>query len=735
MLHALLLWVLIVWLLARPAHSQPPQGDGLARPSVRALALDEEAGIRLDGLLDEPVWQRAAVASSLRQQEPDEGVAATEDTEVRVFYDHETLYFGILARDREPDRVIARILARDKLMTLDFDNRPQWAGDDAMAILLDPFHDHRNAFVFATNPQGAEFDALITDEGREFNINWRGIWRVAARRVPEGWSAELAIPFRTLRYPAGSSEPWGFNIYRVIRRKNELVLWSAWSRQNEGFTRVSRAGHLEGLADLPRPAKNVEVKPFVLSGATREVGDAGVPGTERELDAGFDAKWEVRPGLVLDLTANTDFAQVEVDDQQVNLTRFDLFFPEKRDFFLENAGIFAFGSPGFFEPPPFLMFFSRRIGIADDGPVPILGGARLTGRVGSQTVGLLNVVTDSALDQPTTNFAVLRAKRDVFGSGYLGAMVTDRRTADTANTVAGLDWSVWPTGQVNVQGFVARTGTTGPGGDDVAGRVNASMEGDHVGFNADYLYVGPEARAEMGFITRDDIHRTSGFVRGTIRPGRLGLRRLDTFLGWDYVVRSDGLLQDRALGVGFNQEFESGESLLAFHERRFTRLDESFNLTDDVTVGAGDYDTWTLAWFFNSSSNRPVAIGSQGSIQHVYDGSIVTVGVTTTVAAGSHLSFTAGYTHNVVDIPAGAFTARLGSLRLSYAFSTRLVANALLQYNSLDNVLSANVRLNLIHRPGSDLFIVFNEERGSDSSVWDFANRGGVIKVTYLARL
>lgn len=724
-------------LLVSGARSLSSQAEVVARPSTRALALDADAddGVRLDGLLDDAVWHRASVASGLRQQDPAEGQPATEDTEVRVLYDHETLYVGVLARDHEPDRIIARILSRDKLMALGFDNRPAWAGDDGVALLFDPFHDHRNAFVFATNPQGAEFDALITDEGREINIDWRGIWRVAAQRTPEGWCAEFAIPFRTLRYPGESTEPWGFNIYRAIRRKNELVLWSAWSRENEGFTRVSRAGHLEGLVDLPRPGKNVELKPFLLSGVTREGDDAGVGSSNRQLDAGFDAKWEVRAGLVLDLTANTDFAQVEVDDQQVNLTRFDLFFPEKRDFFLENAGIFQFGNRGFFEPPPFLMFFSRRIGIAEDGQVPILGGGRLTGRVGAQTIGVIDVVTDSALDQPATNFAVLRAKRDAFSSGYVGAMVTDRRTADTANTVAGLDWSVWPTGRINVQGFVAATATTGPGGNDVAGRLNATMEGDRVGFNADYLYVGPEARAEMGFITREDIHRATGFVRGTVRPRVLGLRRFNGFASWDYVVRSDGLLQDRAFGVGIGPEFESGDGGFAFFEHRFTRLDESFDLTDDVIVLAGDYDTWGVGWLLNTSPNRPVSAGSSGNVQHIYDGSIVTVGATTTVAAGAHLALTAGYTHNAVDIPAGAFTARIGLLRLSYAFSTRLVANALVQYNSLDNVVSANVRLNFIHRPGSDLFVVFNEERGSDGSVWDFANRGAVVKITYLARL
>ena len=431
---------------------------------ARRLPPGEASVLRIDGLLDETDWRDAPSASGFRQQEPFEGEPATEITEVRVLFDDATLYVGVLARDRSPDEVIARILQRDKLMGVGFQAMPGFTSDDALVIVLDPFHDHRNAVVFGTNPNGAEFDALITDEGREFNVDWRGVWEIAARRTPEGWSAEFAIPFRSLRFPEASDEPWGFNVYRIIRRKNEEVLWSSWSRSNEGFTRVSRAGHIHGLTDLPRAGPNVELKPYVLGGATGELDSFDRLDTDVEIDIGLDAKYEVRPGLVLDATLNTDFAQVEVDDQQVNLTRFSLFFPEKRDFFLENAGIFEMGQRGMFgEPPPFLMFFSRRIGISEDGPIPVMGGLRLTGRAGRQTVGVINVVTDAAFDEPRTNHAIARVKRDIGESSYLGAMVTDRRSADRWNSTGGLDWSLWPTSTLNVQGFAASTATSGGG--------------------------------------------------------------------------------------------------------------------------------------------------------------------------------------------------------------------------------------------------------------------------------
>ncbi|MCH6548102.1 MAG: carbohydrate binding family 9 domain-containing protein, partial [Gemmatimonadetes bacterium] len=308
------------------AGAAPSQASAQTRtvPTVNAgrLSTEQAAQIRVDGLLDERAWRDVSAATDFRQQEPLEGAAATERTEVRVLFDETTLYIGVLAHDSDPDGVIARILQRDKVMQASDGGQPEFAGDDAIAILLDPFDDHRNGVVFATNPNGAEFDALLTDEGRQFNVDWRGVWTVAAQRTAEGWSAEFAIPFRSLRFPPNADRPWGLNVYRVIRRKNEEVLWSAWSRANEGFSRVSRAGHLYGLRDLPRAGMNLEVKPYALGGPSQKmVSSPTDPSvsfleTDGQLDLGLDVKFEIRPGILLDATLNTDFAQVEVDDEQ-----------------------------------------------------------------------------------------------------------------------------------------------------------------------------------------------------------------------------------------------------------------------------------------------------------------------------------------------------------------------------------------------------------------------------------
>lgn len=717
-----------------PARAQA----GPPPPTVRAVRISAEpsgGAVTLDGILDDAAWAGAPVATGFTQREPDEGADPTERTEVRVIYDRETLYVGVMAYDRSPGEVIARTLQRDQLMEID-NNEPVLLGDDAVAILFDPFHDHRNAVVFATNPNGAEFEALITDEGREFNTDWRGVWRVAAAVHAEGWSAEFAIPFRTLRYPTGSTVgPWGFNVYRSIRRKNEDVLWSAWSR-DEGFQRVSRAGHLEGLTDLPRPSINLEMKPFVLSRGTQVGIDGSAGDLEGQLDAGLDVKWEVRPGLLLDLTANTDFAQVEVDDQQVNLTRFSLFFPEKRDFFLENSGIFEFGTRGigFGGTPPFLLFFSRRIGLNQDGEVPVIGGARLTGRIGGQTVALLNVVTDAVPGTPTTNFAVARVKRDIGGRNFIGGILTDRRDADANNTAAGVDFSYWPTGQLNVQGFATRMQTSGAGGDDNSYNLKVDYRSDFWTFQGSHLFIGTDAEARMGFITRTDLRSTSARAQINPRPDWLGLRRIGIFSTGSYLTNAAGALRDWEIRSGFSPNWDTGDNFVLSYTRSFSRLDEGFALTDDVFVPADDYDMWEVGGFVQTSTNRPVALNVNYSYQRFFDGTLWQLGGDAQVRAGSHLSFTLGFSHDNVDIPFGAFDANIGSLRLTYAASTKVITNALFQYNSLDRVISTNIRFNFIHRPGSDLFVVFTEERGTPASVWDFENRGMVAKLTYLTR-
>ncbi len=703
------------------------------------LGSNELEGFQLDGLLAEDFWADAERVTGFRQAEPLEGEEPTERTDVRMAYDDEALYVGVTAYDSDPDRIVGRILQRDKIMEVDaFGGGLAFAGDDAVAILLDPFHDHRNGVVFATNMNGAEFEALIANEGGEINVDWRGVWEVAATRTAFGWSAEFQIPWRTLRYPAGErAEPWGFNVYRIIRRKNEQVLWRSWGREGEGFHRVGRAGHIDGLVDLPRPGLNAEVKPFFLTGVTQSATDLGELPAEGEMDVGLDLKAEVLPGLVLDLTVNTDFAQVEADAEQVSLTRFSLFFPEKRHFFLENSGVFELGtgagSP--FEPPPFLMFFSRRVGISEDGPVPMRGGARLTGRAGGQTLGFMHVRTGEAFDMPGESFSLARVKRDVGESAYIGAMLTDRRGGEAWNTVGGIDGQFRPADGWNARTFFTRTFTEGEGGDDHAYQLAADYEGDRWSLFFNHLEIGPEAKAEAGFVTRTDLRRTEIFPIRRWRPTAFGLRSFEVRARARYQSTLEGSLQDWNVNPSIGFEWNSGEEFNAFFGLAETVVDSAFSLTDDVDVVPGRYDANVLGWFLNTSRNRPLYLDMNGMASEFHGGTLFSVGGWLNLAPSPSVALALGYQRNDVDVPGGSFVANVSSLRVAYSFSTKMTTNVLMQHNSLANTFSTNVRFNLVHRPGSDLFIVLTEQRGRDEELWDVEDRAMVLKLTYLARL
>ncbi len=703
-------------------------------PSLAAVRVRE--AVRVDGVLDEPAWSRAGRTSGFRQREPKEGAPATEATEVRVLYDDEALYVGVRALDREPDRVIARILQRDRILQAGLDNMVRWTGDDGVAVLLDPFHDHRNAFVFATNPNGAEYEALVTDESPSYNADWRAVWRVAARRTPDGWTAEIAIPLRSLRYPAGDGrQPWGFNVERFVRRKSEQALWSGWSRAEGGLNRVSRAGHLVGLSGLPRPRLNLEVKPYGLVGANQERQDDGSTPRVTTTSVGGDLKWEVASGLVLDGTVNPDFAQVESDDQIVNLTRFDLFLPEKREFFLENAGVFEFGARGFFEPPPFLLFFSRQIGIKEDeGEVPVMGGVRLSGRAGRQTVGFLSLLQDEAFGDPRTSFAALRVKRDVGANGFLGGMLTDRRTREGGETDGGVDFSLWPTRRLNLTGFAALTSATAERDFDAAWRVGAEYRSSRLFVTGEHLVIGPDAETGMGFVTRTDVRRTDGFAVLTLRPGRLGVREVEAFAGGDWITRTSGEEQDGYGFAGAGLRLESGDQASAMVIDGFTQLDEAFDLADRVPVPVGRYDFRQLQVFADSSPSRPVSLSLMGNLADQWDGRVESLQTTLRVAVGSHLEAGPTWTVSRADLPGGAFTAHVLGLRVGWAFSTRLFARADVQYNSLDDKWITNLRLNFIHRPGSDVYVVVNDDQGEEGAPGRLVSRGFAVKGTWLIR-
>src|SRR5688572_11601686 len=490
-------------------------------------AIRSASTIVLDGVLDEPAWVEAPIARNFVQNEPREGVPATYDTEVRVLYDDESLYFGVFARDDEPGRILVNDLKKD------FNT----AGSDGFRIVLDTFHDQRNGYLFAINPAGARWDAQMVNEGRENNANWDGIWDVATRIVENGWYAEIRIPFRTLRFGAGESVRWGLNFERKLRRLNEDSYWAPLPRIYD-IQQVSLAGTLDGLRELRR-SKDLRVKPYALTSSNTNAARR----TDADFDAGLDVKYGLTAGLTWDFTLNTDFSQVEADEQQINLSRFSLFFPEKRDFFLENSGIFQFGGGfgGFGgggggggggtvtrqnASQEMRLFFSRRIGLSDDAAaIPILAGTRVTGRQGRYSLGLLNIQQREQGGVPSTNFSAIRLRRDILANSDVGVVFLDKEQSGSHfNRVGGIDAN-FRFGFLSVNGYAAKTFSPQsaiPGrGRDVATRATASYQDRTWTFRGRFDGIGEGFNDEIGFVPRHGVNNSFAFIARAFRPERL----------------------------------------------------------------------------------------------------------------------------------------------------------------------------------------------------------------------
>lgn len=503
---------------AQPASPQAPV------PAARIQAVRvPDAAIVVDGVLDEPEWEQATSATTFWQQQPDEGQPASERTEVRILYTANTLYVGVLCHDRDPAGIVVSDARRDSSLT----------ETDSFAMILDTYRDRQNGFVFGTNPAGIEYDGQVTNEGQGggglaagqmqssgsgggFNINWDGAWTVKTRVTAEGWTAEFAIPFRTLRFPAGDAQTWNLNFQRNIRRRNERAFWSPIPRQYD-LNRVSLAGEVTGIT-VPA-LRNLKVTPYALANMV-ESGPRPSHGVVLG-DVGADLKYTLTPSLALDATVNTDFAQVEVDDQQVNLDRFNLFFPEKRPFFLENAGLFTVGNSGEVD-----LFFSRRIGLSAGGhSIPILGGGRLSGKAGAYNIGVLEMQTDSRRSEPANNFAVIRVSRDLPNKSAFGGIfvnrqgVGERARAEDYNRTYALDGKLGIGDDTVISGFLARTQTPGAiSGRQHAYNVRARTNRPRYDVELGYQEVGERFNPKVGFLSRAGYRKPDLRLMTRFRP-------------------------------------------------------------------------------------------------------------------------------------------------------------------------------------------------------------------------
>ena len=712
--------------------------DDSGRATVRAIKLD--APLRFDGRLDDEVYAAVPPVSDFVQQVPREGAPATERTDAWVMYDGQTLYIAARCWDSAPpDRWVANELRRDT---------NQLRQNDTFGVILDTFYDRRNGFLFYTNPLGARADQAVTDEGN-LNVDWNPVWDVRTGRFDGGWTVEMAIPFKSLRYRSGAGQVWGINIRRVIRRRNEwthLTLIPASAGVPGGMFRLSRAGTLVGL-DLPPASKNVELKPYGISRVTTDRLRTPALSNDPDGDIGLDAKYGVTANLTADVTANTDFAQVEVDEQQVNLTRFNLVFPEKRDFFLEGRGIFDFARSGPMSSTTSVvpsLFYTRRIGLNGSRVIPIDVGGRLTGKVGRFGIGAMNIETgdDPDVKTPRTNFSVLRVKRDILRRSTIGAMVTNRTATSAlpgvANVAFGADAAFSFFQNLNLAGYYARSETEGFKRDNDSYLGRFDYAGDRYGAQAQYLKVGDNFAPDVGFVRRDNMRRSFGQLRFSPRP-KVRFKSVRQFTyqsSLEYIENGAGQLESRIETGSFQAERQNSDVFAVNVATDYELLLRKFDVAKNVSIPPGGYQFTNAMVSYQMGLQRRVSGTLSLQRGEFYDGTLTAYGYTAArVSIVKQWSVEPSISVNDVKLPAGNFTTTLLRTRSDYGFSPRMFVSALIQYSSSDSAFSSNLRFRWEYLPGSEMFVVYTDERDTlQRGFPDLKNRAFVIKINRLLR-
>jgi hypothetical protein len=717
---------------AELARVQLPSADG--RRVVTAI--EARTPITLDGALDEDVWHLAQPASEFVQAEPHEGQPATELTDVRLAFDRHALYIGVVCHDAATSGLIVNDIRKD------FSPGEQ----DTFEVLLDTFADRRNGFVFVTNPRGAKSDAQIANEGRDVNTSWDAVWTVATKVGADGWSAELRIPFKTLRFEAGAGRIWGINFSRRIRRKNEIDYWSPVPRVYNLY-RAGLAGTLSGLPDASQ-GRNLRLKPWVAANSTRPVAGAAF---DNDRHLGLDAKYGVTPSLTLDVTVRPDFAQAEADEQQVNLTQFSLFFPEKREFFLENSGMFYFGDipresrlgNARFAPPEeeMLLFFSRRIGLTANGQeIPIAAGGRLTGRAGRTGVGAMTIQTQSIDGRAGDNYTVLRGRRDVLRNSDVGAIFLSRQSGGSSsdgNEVAGVDANFRFMRALSINGFLAKSASPGVDRGQMAGKASVVWNDNFLHTQYSLLSVGDNFRDDVGFIKRQGIRKH--FVDFGIRKRyeglrKYGIRELHPHTRYNIYTDQSNVKVTHTNHVAMAAFFESGGYVEVQWNPRFERIVTPFKIRPDQSFAEGSYGWNEYAVELETNHSRRVSASALVTAGGFWNGTQKSTKVGVTVRPSYHLTLDLALQRNdiALPLPMHDFVTNLVTSRVGYAFSTRTFLDTLLQYNTDLKQFSANVRFDIIHRPLSDLFVVYNEQQLIDQPTPINAGRGLIVKYTHM---
>ncbi len=669
----------------------------------------------IDGRLDDAVWQSAARLGDFRQLEPKEGEAATEPTDVYLGFDAKGLYIGVRCHDSEPKKIVSTTLTRDSDMTY----------DDTIQILFDTFRDGRSAYLFLTNPGGVQVDGLVRNEGEQISLDWDAIWNVQSTRDAGGWTTEIEIPWRSLRFPENPEQEWGFIIERLVARKQERTFWKAPTKSWYARWKLSEAGTLVGMEDA-RPGSRFHFAPYVIGGAERPPGGS----TDSFARIGGDMKINVTSDLVADVTVKTDFSETEADQQEVNLTRNPLFFPEKRGFFLEGATLFYAGQ----RPDPehaseYYLFFSRRVGLSDDGraPIPIEAGVKLTGYANKYSIGALSVQTEATrkddgygglIIAPRTNFSVARIKRDLGNGSTLGLIGTSKDSPGFHNRVFGGDWDITLNKYLRTGGYLAKSSTPGLDGDDHAGSANLYWDSRNWRFHTEYIDIGENFNNEMGYMARTGIRSIRTDYFWILWPERGPFKLVWFTYDYDYIEdRATGELQTRNSHIQYNSYFKNSSGFAYKYFIVTENLIRPFEIQKGVIIQPGSYDFGYHFFGFQTDYTKPLGAVGRVAWGEYFDGHYIQTFYYLAWRPVSGLILAGTYQHTHVNLTAGRFDSDMVLAEVVYAFNNRLAVRGWWQWTKEAN---ARTKLDVTWelKNGTKMFLVYQDIR----SYIDFFN-------------
>ena len=699
--HKIILFVAVLTLSIslKAQHSEP---DTL-------FAIYSDKSIKLDGILDEPCWHQAPTIENFTQREQTEGALPTERTKVAVVYNTNEIYFGIWCYDSDAEKISAQQMAHDF----------SWRSDDNIEIMISPYNDNRNGYLFVTNPNGAMADVKVGDEGHNWNKDWNAVWDVAVSKADSGWFVEVYIPFSSMKFKKDSLQIWGINFERNIRRKKEQLLWQGWSRLYD-VEKISQSGKLAGLQNI-KQGTTFELKPYLLSGI--ELSNSS-PKTTAKI--GGELNFDLSPTLKWNFTVNTDFAQVESDRKQINLSRFSLFYPEKRQFFLEGKSFYDM------DVGNVQLFYSRRIGIDQQTEVPIIGGTRLFGKLNKTNIGVMSIQTDAKDTVPTTNYSVIKIKQDIFKQSSIGIVATQKYSENHYNRVFGSNFiysiSDFMKGKNLTCGAIFALSETKNFGetenlnvDNSSYHVFLSYPNDQVEFDLGFSSVGDGFNPEMGYARRTNYQMIYSELQFNPRFKNMPFFRNLIFkpLDINYYINEQTKEVESIFYEWrpFGFVTRSGEFFEFNIQHLFDRPTEKFELVDSVFIDAGSYWDNKYEIQFSTFRGRKMAVEASINVGEFYSGHRQEFEIYYRYSINKHLNFEVEWQKNLVQVPQKDFTTDDIGVRINYAFNPKLHTNVFAQWNNEDENILVNYRLNWIPKIGSFFYFVINQELDTKSGI------------------